>query len=232
MEPAFMMPFSFLDKGGRFRVLLFFALACLFLLSSNPAFLGVAFVIGLGLCLISGMNVRHIGIRLAGPAFVALGLVAVRVWLSPENGGIADGTVLAGRVLAICTWAMPLMANGQLQETLQALAPFRLPVFLLDTLLLASRFAHDLRTKGHEVVQAQRVRLGYRGLSGWAHSLGALGGQVLSYAFDRALALEDTMKVRCVGGKLYPQEPPAPSIGAAAVAFFMFFGMWTLSWLL
>jgi len=132
-------------------VLLFFALACLFLLSSNPAFLGVAFVIGLGLCLISGMNVRHIGIRLAGPAFVALGLVAVRVWLSPENGGIADGTVLAGRVLAICTWAMPLMANGQLQETLQALAPFRLPVFLLDTptacLTLCSRFENQRAMK-------------------------------------------------------------------------------------
>ena len=222
-----MRPFSFFDPGG--RVVLFLALACLFLLSSSPLFLGIAFVIGLGLCLASGMKGRYLVMRLAGPSIVALGLVVVRVWLSPENGRVLGGAILAGRVLAICTWALPLVVNATPQETLKALASFRLPVFLLDTLLLAARFAHDLRVKGHDVVQAQRVRLGYRGLFGWAHSLGALGGQVLSYAFDRALSLEDTMKVRCVGGKCYPLESHPPSFGQAAVALFLFLGMWVLS---
>jgi len=106
------------------------------------------------------------------------------------------------RSLAVLAALLGLVLTTPLPDLIHLLRRVRTPELLLDLMVLCYRMLFVLRQAWDDGVQAQRVRLGYRG---WRHawrSMGLLAGQMAVQVWQRASALQMAADARGYQGAL------------------------------
>lgn len=130
--------------------------------------------------------------RLRAPAVTVAGALLVQAWTGGRDAALTLGARVAGA--SFCTaWLVSTCRPDQLLDALRSLG---LPASVCELLALSARALSVLGDTLRTAYEAQRVRLGWRGLLARARSFGALGGIVIVRALDRSVILSEAMRAR------------------------------------
>jgi cobalt/nickel transport system permease protein len=181
-------------NGMDARAKMFFSMACVAVSvaakgPSAPLFVGASCLVFL---LASGVSLRRIVLRAAGPLFFA---AVVTAFKGPLTLAHAFGAVLAVLFLSMTTPAHRLLS---------ASAWFRLPAGFVELTLITYRYIFVLIEDSFKVYHAQRGRLGYINFRTGIKSMGTLCGSVFLRAFSQAEATGAAMAMRGYTGEYIP----------------------------
>ncbi len=217
-------------RGADPRLKLFVALAALFVALSTPR-AGAALVLaGCALLALLASRPRRAPWRALFAAWI-LGAPAalLRALLTPgtpllavpmgghalelSRPGATQGALLLCRVLAATLVGSWLTATTAFPQLVAALAWMRVPLPLLEILLLAHRHRHALGESLETIRCAQVMRLGYVGPRRSLASAGVLAGAAVCRALDHAEATAEAMQLRGDQGlaSLSPPEGRRPA---------------------
>ena len=195
------------------------------LFSRNPvlplALLALAVLAALALRLPAGLLFR----RMLSPLGIVLVLVALKSlmggatplvtipvgpWhLTASREGAAEGLLIGLRVLGAAGVVVLLGAVTPAHRIFHALRWLGLPAAWVEIAVLMYRYTFVLLDQVEDVVQAQRVRLGYATPRRASRSVGALAGLVLLRAMDQSDRTYEAMCARLYRGS-WPSAPLMP----------------------
>lgn len=116
--------------------------------------------------------------------------------------GIATGSLFAARIFGgICLMSV-LTFTTTVQEWIQALAWFRVPQFIIETMTLAYSSLFTLLDELERLQKAQYMRLGYCTWWRSVQSIGTIGGILFIRVFDKSTRLWQAMRCRGYDGKI------------------------------
>lgn len=198
-------------------LILAFGFAAVGQVGTVPALLALALV----LALVAGQPARLLR-RLRGPLVLAGAFVLILplvagstvLWeagpLRLRAEGLEAGLLIAGRLLAIVTVTLALLAALPPQRLAAALRGLGLPALLADLLLLTLRYLDEVRG---EVLRARLARRLRGGRPGWRDlpGYGALLGLALIRGQRRAETIWAAMRLR---GHATGLTAPPPPLGA------------------
>lgn len=143
--------------------------------------------------------VRTIFVRLLEPFGVAGVVIFVKLYFIGW-GGLAEGLMIVSRILGAVSIILLLSMTTPVDALLKALSWFRVPRTWTDVALLTYRYIFVLLEDAYVVYSAQRVRLGYLGVSRSFQSFGTLAGAIVIRAYDQAMATSQAMRLRGYAG--------------------------------
>lgn len=120
--------------------------------------------------------------------------------LSPSREGAMEGLLVGVRVLGAAGIVVLLGAVTPAHRIFHALRWLGLPAAWVEIAVLMYRYTFVLLDEVEDVVQAQRVRLGYATPRHAAASVGALAGMVLLRAMDQSDRTYEAMRLRLYRG--------------------------------
>ncbi len=138
-------------------------------------------------------------IRLLEPFGVAGVVILVKLYFIGW-AGLPEGLMIASRILGAVSLILLLSMTTPVDGLLKALSWFRVPRTWTDVALLTYRYIFVLLEDAYVVYSAQRVRLGYLGVSRSFQSFGALAGAIVIRAYDQAMATSQAMRLRGYAG--------------------------------
>jgi len=164
---------------------------------------------------------------LAGVAFTAGLPVALLAWTQ----GPWPALLVAARVLAAACAGTLLLTSTTLPELSRALTWLRVPRALVELVGLAHRQVTVFRDVLETAHDAQRLRLGWTGLSRSLRSLGVLAGFVFGRAIDHAEVLSSAMALRGYRGQWPEAAPSRLRPGDARLAILAAAALLACAWL-
>ena len=138
---------------------------------------------------------RTLLIRLLEPFGVAGVVILVKLYFIGWSG-LPEGFMIASRILGAVSLILLLSMTTPVDTLLKALSWFRVPRTWTDVALLTYRYIFVLLEDAYVVYSAQRVRLGYLGVSRSFQSVGTLAGAIVIRAYDQAMATSQAMRLR------------------------------------
>ncbi|MCL6472236.1 MAG: cobalt ECF transporter T component CbiQ [Firmicutes bacterium] len=179
------------------------------------------------LCLISLLLVqipfKMLVVRLASPLSMALVILILQGIFFGKSAlysfdfsgfsfhiyheGINRGLLIAGRIIAGTSLMLFLSMTTSLNKLLAALKFFRIPNGWIEIATFSYRFIFIFIEEAQSVMDAQRLRLGYKGIRNRLHSWGALVGALFVKVYDQANTTYNSMVLRGYNGVLYIQKP-------------------------
>ncbi len=129
-----------------------------------------------------------------GPPLLAAAVAGHAISLSAP--GLSQALLVLSRVAASTLVAAWVTSTTPFSQLVAALGWARVPIPMLDLLLLAHRHRHAMRESLETVRCAQSMRLGYDGLRRGLASAGVLVGAAACRAIDQAAATADAMQLR------------------------------------
>ncbi|MGD0092295.1 MAG: cobalt ECF transporter T component CbiQ [Planctomycetota bacterium] len=173
------------------------------------------------------LPVRLTLLRLAAPAVVVLVLTVVQVfmygvtplWTFTLGGctftatveGAWKGALLGARVFGAVSAMLLLSSVTPAHQLFHALRWLGMPKTWVEVALLMYRYVFVLLDETADVATAQRVRLGYAGVSRSLSSLGVLSGTVIVRSLDQSMRTHEAMVLRCYRGSM--PFGPLPVLG-------------------
>jgi cobalt/nickel transport system permease protein len=161
--------------------------------------------------------------RLAGPLFMAAIILLIQTFLYGSTPlysislgglnmpvyreGLSKGLLIGGRVVAGTSLVLFLSLTTSLNRMLGALKYFRFPDEWLEVLAFTYRYIFVFIEEAQTIMDAQRLRLGYRGASIALRSWGTLVGSLFTRVYDQANATYAAMVLRGYNGTLYIKSP-------------------------
>ncbi|HZD59022.1 MAG TPA: cobalt ECF transporter T component CbiQ [Anaerolineae bacterium] len=162
-------------------------------------------------------------VRLVGPLIMAGVILLLQGFLSGDTPlhtlsyagltvsiykeGISKGTVIAGRVIAGTSLVLLLSMTTPVNKLLGALKYFKVPSGWLEVTIFAYRYIFVFIEEAQGIMDAQRLRLGYRGIGIGLRSWGILAGSLFTRVYDQANATHTAMTLRGYNGMLYIKDP-------------------------
>lgn len=207
------------------RIKLFFVLLtlALSLLTGNIAILFLITLLCICMLLMVKIPTRIIIVRLSGPlAIVAVILVLqgilfgktplysfdlIGLNMTIYKEGIGRGLLIAGRVIAGTSLLLFLGMTTPVDRLLGALKFFKIPDGWLEILSFTYRYIFVFVDEAQSIMDAQRLRLGYKGIRVGLRSWGILTGSLFTRVFDQASATYDAMTLRGYNGEIYIKRP-------------------------
>ncbi|MBS3909555.1 MAG: cobalt ECF transporter T component CbiQ [Actinobacteria bacterium] len=236
---------------ARVKLLFVLAVLALVLVSKDlPIFMAVIFA-SWGALVMIGIPPKMVLARLAAPFFMAgvilllqglffgetplYTLEAVGFSVPFYREGIEKGTLIAGRVLAGTSSIIFISMTTPLHKILAALKFLRVSEEWLAVLAFAYRYIFVFIEEAQSIMDSQRLRLGYRGLSTGLRSWGTLVGSLFARVFDQAQATHDAMVLRGYNGAIYIERPQRLrrsdlSAGALFLSFFLLLSALDFYW--
>lgn len=195
--------------------------------------------------LASGVPLRYLVLRMAGPLGLVVVAVAIRaaltgtvplfrlplgsLTLTISSDGLVDGVLIGARVLGAVATVLLLGATTPAYHLLAALRWAKMPADWVDVALMMYRYIFQFAERAADIATAQRVRLGYGGWRRSMRSMGILAGAVITGSMEQVVRTADGMRVRGYTDRL--PFAPARSLtrkDAACVVTAMaaLWGMW------
>lgn len=216
-------PLTRLDP--RTKLIVALGTLCAVIFSRTPGFPLAVFALCLATAIAVGVPKRLVALRLAAPLGIALMLLFLQsiltgttpIWSSSALGmkisvtseGFSGGMLLASRVLGGVSVMLLLSSVTPAHSIFRAMRALGAPQGWAEIAMLMYRYTFVLLDLTTEVVAAQKVRLGYAGLSRGLSSAGALAGTVILRAMDQAVSTNEAMRVRGYSGTI-PFGPMPP----------------------
>ncbi|HSR12594.1 MAG TPA: cobalt ECF transporter T component CbiQ [Thermodesulfobacteriota bacterium] len=110
--------------------------------------------------------------------------------------GLLQGLFLASRVIAAVSILLLFSLVTPAHTVFSALRWFRVPAGWVEIAMLMYRYTFALLDRASDVAAAQKVRLGYSGLTRSVSSVGRLAGIVLIHSYDQANRTHEAMLLR------------------------------------
>ncbi|MDA8164614.1 MAG: cobalt ECF transporter T component CbiQ, partial [Desulfobacteraceae bacterium] len=203
---------------ARLKVLGGAALLLLVLASRDPAFPLLAFLLGIGGCLLLRVPPRTVLLRFSEPLFIALMVVVLQFFFTGRDvlfavhlrgvrlAGHLDGLLAGLRMVARLLGAVSVVAllgfATPFTDFLAALSWLRVPRLLIEIIMLAYRCIFMLFDEARTVYQSQRNRLGYATPARGVRSFGILAGAVTLSALEHSEQMVQAMTRRGYEGHL------------------------------
>ena len=148
--------------------------------------------------------------KLMYPSIIAVFLFIVQAYTSGStvaltavfpvyNEGIASGWLIFNRVLASVSILLLLVESTSLQELIESLAWFKVPVEIRNIASLMFRYTSVLTEEFMTMFNAQKSRLGYSAKLRWIKKLkniAIIGGMLLVRSYDRSNKVIMSMMAR------------------------------------
>ena len=129
--------------------------------------------------------------------------------LVARQEGLFQGITILAMVMGAVSVMMLLGYVTPAHEIFRALRWMRAPEEIVDLAMLMYRHIFTLIEQAGEVAVAQRVRLGYAGLSRTLGSAGTLAGTVILRSLEQSVRTHEAMVARCYDGRMPFRPPPA-----------------------
>jgi len=182
------------------------------ILSTGPAFPLAIFAAGLAAMLAIRMPARIILARLAAPLGIVLVVILLQSvlvgstlllniplfgWkIAVMREGALHGALLGTRVLGAVSALLLLSSTARAHQVFHALRWFGVPKCWVEVAMLMYRYIFMLLDQAADVMDAQRVRLGYSSLRRSLSSTGVLAGTVMKVAMDQGIRTYEAMELR------------------------------------
>ena len=192
-------------------VLAILAIVCV-ILSTCPAFPLAIFAAGLAGMLAIRMPARLILARLAAPLGIVLVVILLQSLFVGSTllfsislfgckiavmlEGALHGALLGTRVLGAVSVLLLLSSTARAHQIFHALRWFGVPKGWVEVAMLMYRYVFVLLDQAADVMDAQRVRLGYSSLRRSLSSTGVLAGTVMKVAMDQGIRTYEAMELR------------------------------------
>ena len=198
------------------------------ILSSCPAFPLSIFAASLAGMLAIRMPARLILVRLTAPLGIVLVVILLQSlfvgstlllsislfgWkIGVMREGALHGALLGTRVLGAVSVLLLLSSTAKAHQIFHALRWFGVPKGWVEVGMLMYRYIFMLLDQAADVMDAQRVRLGYSSLRRSLSSTGVLAGTVIKVAMDQGIRTCEAMELR--GYKGYMPFSALPRISS------------------
>lgn len=139
--------------------------------------------------------------------------------------GINKGLLIASRVMAGTSLMVFLSMTTPVNKLLGALKYFRVPSGWLEIMAFTYRYIFVFIEEAQSIMDAQRLRLGYNGITIGLRSWGALVGALFTRVYDQANATHAAMLLRGYNGMLHIKKPghlTVLDIGASLLMIIIF----------
>jgi cobalt/nickel transport system permease protein len=110
--------------------------------------------------------------------------------------GALHGALLGTRVLGAVSALLLLSSTARAHQVFHALRWFGVPKCWVEVAMLMYRYIFMLLDQAADVMDAQRVRLGYSSLRRSLSSTGVLAGTVMKVAMDQGIRTYEAMELR------------------------------------
>ena len=194
------------------------------LLSSHAALPLAVTAFCLGLLFNSGLPLELTRRRLTAPVGMALTLAVVQSFstgstpmfsftffghiLTATCEGARHGALLSCRALAAGSVMLLLSSTTPADRIFISLRWFKVPEAWVEIAMLMHRYIFVLLEKSRDIIDAQKVRLGYSSIGRSLSSMGAMEGALLLGSIDQATAVFDSMRARGYNGRTPFGEMP------------------------
>ncbi|MGC8492362.1 MAG: cobalt ECF transporter T component CbiQ [Syntrophobacteraceae bacterium] len=258
MQPVFELfsdIFAFRDNAltridTRVKLLLAVLAILEVLLARGFAFPLSIFAASMAAMLAIRMPVRVIAARFMAPLGIALVLLVLQSllvgstelfsvsgfgWkLSVMREGLLEGALLGARVLGALGMLLLLSSTTKAHNIFQALSWFGVPKGWIEVSMLMYRYIFLLLDQAGDIMDAQRVRLGYTRPGHSLSSAGVLAGTVITNAIDQGVRTCEAMEVRGYKGFMpfgaLPRIPARDFWGLGLVSGVMTLAFICLKW--
>ncbi len=213
----------FTQADARVKLLFVLLTLALSLLIRNIAILSLITLLCICVLLIAKIPFRIIIVRLSGSLVIvaviivlqgilfgkiplySFDLIGFKVAIYKE--GISRGLLIASRVIAGTSLLLFLGMTTPVDRLLGALKFFRIPDGWLEILSFTYRYIFVFVDEAQSIMDAQRLRLGYKGITVGLRSWGILVGSLFTRVYDQANATYDAMTLRGYNGEIYVKRP-------------------------
>lgn len=127
--------------------------------------------------------------------------------ISIYKEGIGKGLLMASHVMAGTSLVLFLSITTPVNKLLGALKYFRVPNGWLEIMAFTYRYIFVFIEEAQSIMDAQRLRLGYRGVANGLRSWGTLVGSLFTRVYDQANATHTAMVLRGHSGMLHIKNP-------------------------
>lgn len=161
--------------------------------------------------------------RLVGPAFMVAVLIILQGFFFGSSPlfsfdlgwfnasiyyeGVNRGLLIGARVIAGVSVMVFLSMTTPINKLLGALRFFKVPNGWLEILAFTYRYIFVFIEEAQNIMDAQRLRLGYNGLAVSLRSWGTLAGSLFTRVYDQANATHNAMVLRGYSGSFYVKKP-------------------------
>ncbi|MDO8662744.1 MAG: cobalt ECF transporter T component CbiQ [Candidatus Omnitrophota bacterium] len=180
---------------------LFIAAAIMIVVSSRNAYLPlIVFFSSLVILLGIGIPPKIILLRLAVPLGVVGAIFIMQIFFYGMADGLAAGFLIVARVLGAVSLIICLSMTTPVNKLLHAARWFQVPNTWVEIAMLSYRYSFVLLEDAVTIRNAQRARLGYSSLGRSLKSFGELMGSTVIRAYDRSIAVYESMLLRGYDG--------------------------------
>ncbi len=200
------------------KMVIAFTLIIAVVLSEQPFFPLLTFVMCTGGMLWLKMPARLVLVRLVMPMGIVVVLVVLQTFLTGATPlisfsfagyrftgteeGLMRGMLLGSRVLGAVSVMLLLSSVTPVYKIFGAMQWFRVPEGWVEIALLIYRYTFVLLDQTADIATAQRVRLGYSSPRRSLSSAGVLAGTVVARSMDQAMRTYEAMTLRGYQGRL------------------------------
>ncbi len=183
--------------------MLFVAVAITIVISSHNPYVPLI-VACLSLILLLGIRIppKIIIFRLAIPLVAAGAIFLLQVLFYGMTTGLAGGCLIMARVLGAVSLIIFLSMTTPVNKLLNAARWFKVPNTWVEIAMLSYRYSFVLLEDAAAIRNTQKVRLGYNSLGRSLKSFGELMGAAVIRAYDRSIAIYESMLLRGYNGSL------------------------------
>lgn len=133
------------------------------------------------------------------------------VVLTATREGLRHGILLGSRAWGAGCVMLLFTSITPPHQIFRSLRWLRVPASWVDIVLLVHRYTFVLLGRAGDMVDAQKVRLGYSGVRNSLSSMGAVEGALLLGSIDQATGVFDSMRTRGYTGRMPLAAMPALS---------------------
>ena len=139
-------------------------------------------------------------LRLVGPLSIAGAILVMQIFLYGAAEGSMRGFLIMAKVIGATSLVIFLSMTTPVNILLKAARWFKVPNTWVEIAMLSFRYIFVMLEDAITVRDAQKMRLGYSGLSRSLRSFGELMGLTVIRTYDRSLAVYDAMMLRGYNG--------------------------------
>lgn len=186
------------------RAKMLFAAAAIIIVVSSQHPYAPLIVFFLSLIFLLGIRIppRIILLRLAAPLSIAGAILFMQIFFYGMAEGLARGVLIMAKVLGAVSLIIFLSMTTPVNKLLNAARWFKVPNTWIEIAMLSYRYSFVLLEDAITIRNAQKARLGYSGLARSLRSFGELMGSTVIRAYDRSIAIYESMILRGYNGSI------------------------------
>jgi len=181
--------------------MLLVAAAIIIVVSSRHSYVPlIAFFASLVFLLGIRIPPKVILLRFAAPLSIASAILVMQIFFYGMAEGLSRGFLIMAKVIGATSLVIFLSMTTPVNKLLKAARWFKVPNTWVEVAMISYRYIFVLLEDAMTIRDAQKMRLGYSGLARSLRSFGELMGSAVIRAYDRSIAVYESMMLRGYNG--------------------------------